>query len=187
MSVSYFSADADLKTQMALINVGDFIDVTGKVMISTGGDQARSKHIVPTAFSIVENSTWIFDGFISAATIDMDTEFKNWADNLTNNDFGVVYTFTNVRFMTVGSATPTTTGYDYLNYTALVADKNQVLSSASNFYRIGFYHFALDTTLFNTTDTYTIQAFMIGTNQNLPWSGTANPILRLGGFVAIIE
>jgi hypothetical protein len=89
--------------------------------------------------------------------------------------------------MSVGSATPTTTGYDYLNYTALVADKNQVLNSASNFYRIGFYHFDLDKTLFNTTDTYTIQAFMIGTNQNLPWSGTANPILRLGGFVAIIE
>jgi hypothetical protein len=187
VSVSYFSADAALKTEMALVNVGDFINVTGKVMITTGGDQARSKHIMPTTFNIVEDANWIFDGFMSANTVNMDTGFKVWADALTNNDFGVVYTFTGVKFMTVGSSTLTTTGYDYLNYTALVAGKNEVLTSASNYYRIGFYHFVLDPTLFNTTDTYTIQAFMIGTNQNLPWSGTANTILRLSAFVAVAE
>jgi hypothetical protein len=185
VSLSYFSSDAALKADMALLKVGDFIQVDGKVVLTTGGDQARAKHILPTSFTIIENPTWEFGGFLSAATVDMEEGFKTFADGLQNKDFGVMYTFTNVKFMTVGSSTLTTTGYDYLNYSALVAGKNEVLTG-TNYYRIGFYHFVLDTTLFNTTDTYTIQAFMIGTNQNLPWSGTSNVILRLSGYVRII-
>jgi len=185
VSVSYFSSEAALKADIALLKVGDFIQVDGKVVLTTGGDQARSKHILPTAFTIVENPTWEFGGFLSAATVDMEEGFKTFADGLQNKDFGVMYTFTNVKFMTVGSSTLTTTGYDYLNYTALVAGKNEVLTG-TNYYRIGFYHFVLDTDLFNTTDTYTIQTFMIGTNQNLPWTGTSNVILRLSAYVRII-
>ena len=185
VSVSYFSSEAALKADMALLKVGDFIQVDGKVVLTTGGDQARAKHILPSAFTVIENPTWEFGGFLSAATVDMEEGFKAFADGLQNKDFGVMYTFTNVKFMTVGSSTLTTTGYDYLNYTALVAGKNEVLTG-TNYYRIGFYHFALDTALFNTTDTYTIQTFMIGTNQNLPWTGTSNVILRLSGYVRVI-
>jgi hypothetical protein len=186
VSVSYFSSEAALKADMALLKVGDFIQVDGKVILSTGGDQARAKHILPAAFTVIENPTWEFGGFLSADIVDMQEGFKTFADGLQNKDFGVIYTFTNVKFMTVGSATPTTTGYDYLNYTALVQGKNEILTSTTNYYRIGVYHFTLDASLFNTTDTYTIQAFMIGTNQNLPWSGTSNAILRLGGYVRVI-
>jgi hypothetical protein len=186
VSVSYFSSEAALKADMALLKVGDFIQVDGKVVLSTGGDQARAKHILPAAFTVIENPTWEFGGFLSADIVDMQEGFKTFADGLQNKDFGVIYTFTNVKFMTVGSATPTTTGYDYLNYTALVQGKNEILTSTTNYYRIGVYHFTLDASLFNTTDTYTIQAFMIGTNQNLPWSGTSNAILRLGGYVKVI-
>lgn len=186
VSVSYFSSEAALKADMALLKVGDFIQVDGKVILSTGGDQARAKHILPAAFTVIENPTWEFGGFLSADIVDMQEGFKTFADGLQNKDFGVIYTFKNVKFMTVGSATPTTTGYDYLNYTALVQGKNEILTSTTNYYRIGVYHFTLDASLFNTTDTYTIQAFMIGTNQNLPWSGTSNAILRLGGYVRVI-
>jgi hypothetical protein len=186
VSVSYFSSEAALKADMALLKVGDFIQVDGKVVLSTGGDQARAKHILPAAFTVIENPTWEFGGFLSADIVDMQEGFKTFADGLQNKDFGVIYTFTNVKFMTVGSATPTTTGYDYLNYTALVQGKNEILTSTTNYYRIGVYHFTLDASLFNTTNTYTIQAFMIGTNQNLPWTGTSNAILRLGGYVRVI-
>jgi hypothetical protein len=187
VSVSYFSAAQEIKDQAALLNAGQYINVTGLVTISTGGDQARAKHIMPTVISVVTQPSWLFDGFISAKTVDMADGFKAFADDIITNDLGVVYTFTNVKFMTVGTATLTTTGYDYLNYTAVTAGKNEVLTSATNYYRIGFYHFELDTNLFNTTDTYTIQTFLVGTNQNIPWSGTSNVILRLGGFVNILN
>lgn len=183
ISLNYFNAEATLKADIALVAAETYINVTGTVVVvSTGGDTARSKFIIPTAFSVGAGA-WEPGEMLSAQTIDMDTGFKAFAASVVTNSFGMIYTFTNVKFMSVGSAGPTVTTYDYLNYSARVDGKNDL--GATNYYRLGIYHFALDTTAVNTVDTYTVTAYLIGANRDVPFVEGGNPIMRLSGYVVV--
>ena len=191
-SINYFdyrpastTPDAVLYGFYTALEEGDYISFSGIVTITTGGDPARSKHLKPTSGTLLPASTWEPGEFLAARTINMDTEFKDWAMNLTVNDIGRIYTFTNVKFMSVTNATLTGTGYDYLNYTNRVEGKNDLL--ATNYLRVGFYHYVLPNTI-NTTDLYTVTAFFVGTNSDLPYSGysgSSGPIMRLSGYATI--
>ncbi|HOJ45441.1 MAG TPA: hypothetical protein PK340_05380 [Bacilli bacterium] len=182
VSVNYYSSEATLKADIALVANETYINVTGSVAITTGGDTARAKHILPTAFSVGAGA-WEPGEMLSAATIDMDTGFKAFAESVGTDTFSKVYTFTNVIFMSVGSAAPTTTSYDYMNYNARVDGKNDL--GATNYYRLGIYHFALDAEAVNTVDTYTVTAYLIGANRDVPFVEGGNPIMRLSGYVVV--
>jgi uncharacterized protein YjdB len=199
VSVSYFGADLDtFRSAMEALKEGDYVTFTGVVTISTGGDQARSKHLLINAAPVVvPNPTWSFNGFASAKTVDMKEGFKDFANELNTNNLGVMYTFTNVEFLSVTNAKRTTTGYDYLNYSTLVAGKNEVVvgTSATDYIRLGIYKFELNPAVFTTTHIFSIRAFLAGTNANVPFLGEPvgtpptipNPILRLTGFVQLIS
>jgi hypothetical protein len=102
-SVSYFSVDeGQLRNSLLAIIEGQYVTFSGNVAIVTGGAQARSKHLsfsdTSAAPVIVTTPSWSFDGFSSAATVDMDTGFKAFGNSLQTNSLGVMYTFNNVRF-----------------------------------------------------------------------------------------
>jgi len=191
VSVSYFGADLDtFRSAMEALKEGDYVTFTGVVTISTGGDQARSKHLLINAAPVVvPNPTWSFNGFASATTVDMKEGFQAFANGIDTNNLGVMYTFTNIEFASIGNAGPTLTNYDYLNYASLAAGKNEVVAgtSATDYIRLGIYRYALNSSVFTTTHVFSIRAFLVGTNQNVPYAGGANPILRLSGFVQMIS
>ena len=191
VSVSYFGADLDtFRSAMEALKEGDYVTFTGVVTISTGGDQARSKHLLINAAPVVvPNPTWSFNGFASATTVDMKEGFQAFANGIDTNNLGVMYTFTNIEFASIGNAGPTLTNYDYLNYASLAAGKNEVVAgtSATDYIRLGIYRYALNSSVFTTTHVFSIRAFLVGTNQNVPYAGGANPILRLTGFVQLIS
>jgi uncharacterized protein YjdB len=190
-SVSYFGDTLDeYRTAMESLKEGDYVTFSGKVNVSLGGDQARAKHLVINAAPVViPFPSWNFDGFESARTVEMKDGFQSFANTLGVNDLGVMYSFTNVEFRSIVSSSSTSTNYDYLNYTSLVTNKNEVVAGTSitDYIRLGVYKFALDSSMFNTTSVFTIQAFLVGSNQNVPFSGGSNPILRLSGFVKVIS
>jgi hypothetical protein len=186
VSLNYYNvADAGLKADYLAVTDGSYISLAGVVKTSTGGVPARSKFIEPTSLSLVLAPAWEFGSLLSAETVDMDTGFKAWANGIEVNDLGVVYTFTGVKFMTVGNALPADNSkYDYLNYSAVVAGKNEVGESTTNYFRLGIVCYAVPNTV-NTTDTYTVKAFFVGTNKDIPWPSDQNPILRLTGYIEI--
>jgi uncharacterized protein YjdB len=190
VSVSYFGAELDsFRTAMEALKEGDYVTFTGVVTVSTGGDQARAKHLLINAAPVVVASpSWSFNGFASAKTVDMKEGFKAFGNDLNTNDLGVMYTFTNVELLSVGNAGLTLTNYDYFNYAALTAGKNEVVAGTSetDYIRVGIYKYTLNPSVFNTTSVFSLRAFLVGTNQNVPYAGGANPILRLSGFVQVL-
>jgi uncharacterized protein YjdB len=195
-TVSYFSVtDVSLKTNLSAITEGQYVNLTGTVAVVTGGAQARSKHLsfsnTSAAPVIVTTPSWSFDGFASAATIDMDTGFKAFGNSLQTNNLGVMYTFNNVRFDTVNNASSSSTfNYDYLNYTSLEVGKNELVENSldtSNYFKIGLYAFSYGSNLLSTSVKYSIRAFVIGTNKDLPYVSGDNPIIRVSGYLSIIN
>ena len=172
------------------LTVGSYVTLSGFVTTMTAGAQARSKILRVNAEPVaVTSPNWIFNGFASAETIDMVSGFKTFANALTYNDLGAMYTFSNVRLLTVGTATLTGDGYDYFNFNGLSSSKNEV-GDGPNFFRIGFFRFGLNVENFNATNVnYTLRVFLAGISQNLPGSTTAtNGInIRLTGYVEVIQ
>jgi uncharacterized protein YjdB len=191
VSVSYFGTELDsFRSAMEGLKEGDYVTFTGVVTISTGGDQARSKHLlINAAPAIVSSPSWSFNGFASASTVDMKEGFKAFANGINTNNLEVMYTFTNVEFLSIGNSGIALTNYDYLNYAALVAGKNEVVAGTSetDYLRLGIYKYTLNPAVFTTTHVFSIRAFLVGTNQNVPYAGGSNPILRLTGFVQVIS
>jgi uncharacterized protein YjdB len=190
------SVDYDLEpykstnTTFTSLTVGSYVTLSGFVTTMTGGAQARSKILRVNAEPVaVSSPNWIFDGFASAETIDMVSGFKTFANALTYNDLGAMYTFSNVRLLTVGSATLTGDGYDYFNFNGLSAGKNEV-GEGPNFFRIGFFRFGLNGENFSATNVnYTLRVFLAGISQNLPGNASASSAIniRLTGYVEVIQ
>jgi uncharacterized protein YjdB len=169
--------------------VGNYVTLSGFVTRMNGGAQGRSKILrVNAAPILVTTPNWIFDGFASVETVDMASGFKTFANALTTDDLGAMYTFSNVRFRSVGTASLNGDLYDYLNYNGLSVGKNEV-GAGPNFFRIGFFRYGINPENFNTSVNYTLRVFLAGVSQNLPGSASGNDAIniRLTGYVEVIQ
>jgi uncharacterized protein YjdB len=192
VAVSYLQKSTEIQDAMKALTIGSYVTFTGVVTVSNSGDISQSKYVlVNAAPTLVVSPSWEFDGFLTAKTVDMKDGFKEFGNQLVQNDLGVMYTFTNVEFATIGNSSLSSTNYDYLNYDSaeLVSGKNDIDagSSATDYFRIGVYKYPLDTNGFNTTSKYSINAFLVGANNVVPFVGGNNVILRLSGYVEMVS
>jgi hypothetical protein len=201
VALDYFSIagsqNTDLLALVRAIAPGSYVSASGTINTGTGGDFARNRRVllnpvtVDADLVVSSNASWFF-GELAAPTNALDmNQLKAWIDDpaRSHNDLGKFFVITNVRFNSVGSSSPSATGYDYFNYGALNLGVNTIGASTTAYVRVGLYKAErLDSTVYNTTDIYTVVGYIGGANADFTTgfvSGT--PILRVLYYSSIVK
>ena len=174
--VSYFNSDAGSKATFESVVKGDYVTMTLKIAANgNGGNFARANIGVPQLvggflFVKAAEPTWQFDGMTEATNVYDLTQGLNWLSTYTTADLGTYVRVT-------GKNLTTANDQFYLEFEARVEGMNSI--GASSYIRLSAYKSNLLGFNLEIGKTYTIEGVIGGVNQNLPLTGTNNPIFRL--------
>ncbi len=174
--VNYFSITGDDRLALASLKKGDYVNMTLKAAENgTGGDFARALIGVPQKindahFVVVDEPTWTYDGMAETNTIELSDGFA-WLATFTAADLGSYYSVK-------GTVKSVNGDQIYLEFDSRV-DGKSAIGDGNNYIRLSAYKAGLLGFELEIGSTYVVAGIIGGVNQNLPLSGTNNPIFRL--------